>query len=170
MKISMIVAVAENLVIGKDKDLVWSLPDDMKFFKEKTAGHHVIMGRKNYESIPAKWRPLPNRPNIIISRNNNLSIPNVTVVNSIDRAIDIARQAGETEAFIIGGGEIFAQSMNMAERIYYTEVKGSFEGDTYFPQIDRKVWQEISRVVHPADERHAFAFDFVLLEKQIHEI
>jgi len=170
MKISMIVAVAENLVIGKDKDLVWNLPDDMKFFKEKTVGHHVIMGRKNYESIPAKWRPLPGRPNIIITRNENLSIPNVAIVNSIDQAIELARNAGETEAFIIGGGEIFSQSMGVADRIYYTEVKASFQGDTYFPQIDLKIWKEVKRVSHLADDKHTYAFDFVIFEKRENEI
>jgi len=166
MRISMIVAVAENLVIGKDYNLVWHLPDDMQFFKKTTANHHVIMGRKNYESIPPKWRPLPNRHNIIVTRNKNLTISGVDVVYSIDAAIQIARVAGESEVFIIGGGEIFAQSMDITNRIYYTDVKASFEGDTYFPSIDPNIWKEISRVPHSIDNKHEYAFDFVVLEKR----
>ncbi len=165
MRISMIVAVAQNLVIGKNNDLVWNLPDDMKYFKEKTAGHHVIMGRKNYESIPAKWRPLPNRQNVIITRNIELNIPDVIIVNSIELALQIAEEAGETEAFIIGGGEIFNMGLSLTDRIYYTDIKESFDGDTFFPKINKNEWVETGRIPHPKDDRHAVDFDFVTFDK-----
>lgn len=161
MIISIIVAVAQNNVIGKDNDLVWNLPDDMSFFKNKTKGHHVIMGRKNYYSIPDKWRPLPGRTNIVITRQPNLSIQGVTVVNSIREAIDIATKSEENEAFIIGGGEIFKQSIDIADKIYFTDVKAEFEGDTYFPDINMKTWKEVQRIPHPEDQKHSYAFDFV---------
>lgn len=165
MRISMIVAVAQNLVIGKNNDLVWNLPDDMKYFKEKTAGHHVIMGRKNYESIPAKWRPLPNRQNVIITRNIELNIPDVIIVNSIELALQIAEEASETEAFIIGGGEIFNMGLSLTDRIYYTDIKESFDGDTFFPKINKNEWVETGRIPHPKDDRHAVDFDFVTFDK-----
>ncbi len=165
MRISMIVAVAQNLVIGKNNDLVWNLPDDMKFFKEKTTGHHVIMGRKNYESIPAKWRPLPNRQNVIITRNIELNIPDVIIVNSIELALQIAEEAGETEAFIIGGGEIFNMGLSLTDRIYYTDIKESFDGDTFFPKINKNEWVETGRIPHPKDDRHSVDFDFVTFDK-----
>src|ERR1035437_7885391 len=107
--ISIIVAVAENNVIGKDNSLIWHLPADMKYFKEKTSGHCVITGRKNYESIPAKFRPLPNRTNIVITRQANFKALGATVVSSIEEAIEKAKQRGDTEIFIIGGAEIYKQ-------------------------------------------------------------
>ncbi len=161
MLISVIVAVAQNNVIGKDNDLVWNLPDDMAFFKNKTIGHHVIMGRKNYYSIPEKWRPLPGRPNIVITRQPNLFLPGVTVVNSIPEAIEIAKSTEDNEAFIIGGGEIFRQSMDIVDKIYFTDVKAEFEGDTYFPEVNMETWKEVKRIPHPMDQKHSYAFDFV---------
>lgn len=162
---SMIVAVARNGVIGKDNDLVWNLPDDMKYFKETTAGHAVIMGRKNYYSIPEKWRPLPNRTNIVITRNRSLSIENVEVVHDIASGLELAKEAGEHEVFIIGGGQIFEQSLPITDRIYYTDIHASYEGDIYFPALQPDVWQEISRKHHPADDRHEVSFDFVVYER-----
>ena len=165
MIISMIAAVAENGVIGKDNDLVWNLPDDMKYFVKKTKGRHVIMGRRNYESIPPKFRPLPNRPNLILSRNAAYHADGCTTVTELKSALNIAAENGETEAFIIGGAQIYKMGLDHAERMYITEVKGSFDGDAFFPDFDKNHWKEISRSHHPKDEKHDYAFDYVIYEK-----
>ncbi len=161
MKIAMIAAVAENRVIGKDNDLIWRLPDDMKFFMEKTSGHHVIMGRKNFESLPPKYSPLPNRTNIIITRQEDLFIDGAHVVHHLDEALEIAKDNDEEEAFIIGGGEIYKLGLAVADIMYLTEIKESFDGDAYFPEFDRTQWTEVARTHHPVDSKHKYAFDFV---------
>lgn len=166
MQVSMIAAVAENNVIGKDNDLVWNLPDDMKFFMQKTSGHHVIMGRKNFESIPDKFRPLPNRTNIVMTRQPGLHIQGAHVVNRLEDALHIAKTNKEKEAFIIGGGEIYKLGLDVADTMYITEVKGTFEGDAFFPEFDRSQWVETERIHHGTDERHAYAFDFVTYRKK----
>jgi len=148
MIISMIAAVAANNVIGKDNDLVWHLPDDMKYFMETTQNHIVIMGRKNYESIPHKYRPLPNRVNIIITKQIDYHAPDCIIMNNINEAFDYARDCDEDEVFIIGGGQIYSQSFPLAERLYITEIKMEFPGDTYFPEYDINEWIEISRHPH----------------------
>lgn len=165
MTISIIAAVAENLVIGKNNDLVWRLPDDMKYFMETTKGHHVIMGRKNYESIPHKFRPLPERQNIIVTKQDNYHAEGCKTTDSIENAITLARQDNPEEIFIIGGGQIYAQSIDLADKLYITAIKKSFDGDTFFPAIDKNDWREVSRIHHPADERHAQAFDFVIYDR-----
>lgn len=166
MKISMIAAVAENQVIGKDNDLVWDLPDDMKYFMTTTSGHVVVMGRKNWESIPSKFRPLPNRTNIVLSRNPDYPLPKeVILTNNIEHSLEIGRKQKETELFIIGGEEIYRLGMPYADRLYITEVHHSPEGDAYFPEMDLTQWKEISRKHHPADDRHQWSFDFVIWEK-----
>ena len=137
----MIAAVAENHVIGRDNDLVWRLPDDMKYFMETTQHHHVVMGRKNYESIPHKYRPLPNRVNIIVTQQGHYNAPDCIITDSIEKAIDIARSSQQEEVFIIGGGQVYAQAIDTADKLYITEIKASFEGDTFFPEIDKSVWQ-----------------------------
>ena len=161
----MIAAVAENLVIGRDNDLVWRLPDDMKYFMETTQQHYVIMGRRNYESIPHKFRPLPKRVNIIVTQQDGYEANNCIICNSIEEAIEIARQDEQDEVFIIGGGQIYAQAIDLADRLYITEIKASFEGDTFFPEIDKAEWQEISRIPHRKDDRHNHEFDFVIYER-----
>lgn len=166
MRISMIAAVSANGVIGKDNDLAWHLPDDMKYFKQTTAGHHVLLGRKNWESIPLKWRPLPNRPNIVITRNDQYKADGGTVTDSLENALHIARSANEEEAFIIGGGEIYRLGIPLSDRMYITEIAADVEGDTYFPDWDKSQWKEISRQHHAVDEKHAFAFDFVVYDKK----
>lgn len=166
MTISMIAAVSKNRVIGKDNDLPWNLPDDMKYFMQTTSRHHVIMGRKNYESIPEKFRPLPNRTNIVITRQPDYMAPGCTVVHSIESALAIAGQSDEKEAFIIGGAEIFRQSLDFTQRLYLTEIDAIVEGDTFFPEFDPADWIETSRRHHPADERHAFSFDFVVYDRK----
>jgi len=165
MIISIIAAVAKNRVIGKDNDLVWKLPRDMKYFMDTTSGHHVIMGRKNYESLPHKFRPLKNRINIVVTRQSGYTAQGIVIVNSIHDGLDYAENNGESEVFIIGGGEIYAESMDIVTRMYITEVKESFEGDTFFSEFDRNLWKEVSRIPNFPDDKHQFAFDFVVLEK-----
>ncbi len=166
MTVSLIVAAAENGVIGKDNDLIWHLPKDMQFFKKTTTGHHVIMGRKNFESIPDKYRPLPNRTNIIITRQTNYTAPNCIIVNSLKDALEIAKQNGDNEPFIIGGGQIYklALEANLIDKIYLTKVHQAFEGDTFFPKLDES-WTETSKEEYQADEKNAFNFDIIILEK-----
>jgi dihydrofolate reductase len=166
MIISLIAAVSQNKVIGKNNDLPWHLPDDMKYFMQTTKGHHVIMGRRNYESIPEKFRPLPNRTNVVVSRQSNLSVPGCWLVHSVEEALTLARSRAESEVFIIGGAEIYREGMPHATRLYLTEIHGTPEGDTIFPEYDPSAWKEISRKPHGTDERHAYAFDFVIYEKQ----
>lgn len=165
MTISLIAALTQNKVIGKNNDLPWHLPDDMKYFMKTTSGHFVIMGRKNYESIPEKFRPLPNRTNIVVTHQQNYEAEKCRVVHSLEEGIQLARDANQEELFIIGGAEIYSQGFLIADKLYLTEIQGSLEGDTYFPEFDKQSWNETSRIHHPVDERHAFAFDFVIYEK-----
>jgi len=165
MIVSLIAAVSENKVIGKNNDLPWHLPDDMKYFMQKTKGHHTIMGRKNYDSIPEKFRPLPNRTNIVVTRQALFRAPGCIVVDSVQRGLDIASRNGEQEAFIIGGYEIYALGLPAADRLYLTEIRANIEGDTFFPEINKSDWSEISRKHHTADERHLFSFDFVVYKR-----
>lgn len=162
MIISLIAALTKNQVIGKNNDLPWHLPDDMKYFMQTTRGHHVIMGRKNYQSIPEKFRPLPNRTNIVVTRQQGFSAPGCIVVHSIEQGLEVARNNNETEVFIIGGSEIYRAGFAYAEKLYLTEIDTTLEGDTYFPSFNKQQWRELSRRHHPADDRHAHAFDFVV--------
>ena len=166
MRVSLIVAVANNGVIGKDNDLIWHLPKDMKIFKETTLGHHVIMGRKNFESIPHKYRPLPNRTNVVITRQSDYKAEGCIVVNSVEEALEIAEQNGDTEPFIIGGGQIYeiALEQNLVDKIYLTKVHHTFEGDTFFPELGND-WKESERIDCKADEKHAHAYSFLTFEK-----
>ena len=166
MKVSLIVAVAENGVIGKDNDLIWNLPNDMRFFKETTTGHHVIMGRKNFESIPHKFRPLPNRTNIVITKQSDYKAEGCIVVNSVEKALKVAKSNGDNEVFIIGGGQIYriALEKNLVDKIYLTKVYHSFDGDTFFPELSDK-WSEGGKTINKADDKHAYDFDFITLEK-----
>jgi len=166
MIISMIAAVAKNQVIGKNNDLVWRLPDDMKYFMETTQNHYVIMGRRNYDSIPHKFKPLPNRVNIIVTKQQNYTADDCIIKNNIEDALNYARANKQKEVFIIGGGQIYRQSLPLANKLYITEIKESFEGDTYFPELKKAAWQEISRQNHPKDERHAHTFDFVVYQRK----
>ncbi|MFL5766120.1 MAG: dihydrofolate reductase [Bacteroidia bacterium] len=164
--ISIIVAVGNDNVIGKDNALIWHLPADMKFFKEKTMGHCVITGRKNYESIPEKFRPLPGRTNIVITRQNNYHAPGAVVVDSIGKAIELAKESGDEEIFIIGGAEIFRQSLNITDRIYLTKIHHSFEGDVFFPELNASEWVETSRNKGITDEKNKYEYEFITLEKK----
>lgn len=165
MIISAIAALSKNRVIGKDNDLPWRLPDDMKFFMETTKGHHVIMGRKNYDSLHKKFKPLPNRTNIVITHQKNYQAPGCIILNTLEPALEIAQKNGEMECFIIGGAEIYKLAMPFTTRLYLTEIDAHIEGDTYFPDFTPEDWKEISRIYHPADERHHYAFDFVIYDR-----
>lgn len=165
MIVSMIAAMAENRVIGKNNDLPWKLPDDMKYFMETTKGHHCIMGRKNYDSIPPKFKPLADRTNIVVTRQENFTAPGCTVVHSLESALELAAGNGEQETFVIGGADIYRLGLPYATRLYLTEIKAPVAGDIFFPVFDKKEWREISRKPHDADERHKYAFDFVVYEK-----
>ena len=166
MKVSLIVAVSENGVIGKDNDLIWHLPNDMRFFKETTIGHHVIMGRKNFESIPHKYSPLPNRTNVVITRQSDYKAEGCMVVNSVEAALEVAKQNGDSEPFIIGGGQIYklALEANMIDKVYLTKIHHSFEGDTFFPELNSD-WEEINKIENKADEKHSYNYDFITLKK-----
>lgn len=165
MIISMIAALSKNRVIGKNNDLPWKLPDDMKFFMETTKGHHVILGRKNYDSIPPKFKPLPNRTNIVVTRQKNFHAPDCIVVDSVEKGLKIARESNEQEGFIIGGAEIYKLGLPHADRLYLTEIDAVIEGDTYFPRFDESEWNETSRIHHSKDDRHTYSFDFVIYDK-----
>lgn len=165
MKTSIIVAVSENNVIGRDNKLIWKLPNDMKFFKEKTSGHCIITGRKNYESIPEKFRPLPNRSNIVITRQKNYEAPGAIIFDSIDKALLEVRKSIDSEIFIIGGGEIYKQSMHLVDRLYVTKIHHPFDGDVFFPEIDSKIWKETARIDHKADELNKYNYSFLEYEK-----
>ena len=166
MIVSLIAALAKNRVIGKNNDLPWRLPDDMKYFMETTKGHCVVMGRKNYDSLPLKFRPLTNRTNIVVTRQQNFDAPGCIVVHSMEDALKVARQQKEEEVFIMGGAEIYAQALNVAHRLYLTEIDANIEGDTFFPPVIYTLYKEISRTHHAADEKHRYPFDFVVYERQ----
>ena len=167
MKVSLIVAVSQNGMIGKDNDLIWHLPKDMKFFKDTTMGHHVIMGRKNFESIPHKFRPLPNRTNIVITRQSDYKAEDSIVVNSVEESLKVAKSNAENEAFIIGGGQIYklALEANLIDRIYLTRIHHSFDGDTFFPELNSD-WEEIKREDCFKDNNHKYDYSFIVLEKK----
>lgn len=162
--LSIIVAVSENGVIGKDNQLLWRLSADLKYFKNLTSNHAVIMGRKTYESI---GKPLPNRINIVISGNNSFSAERIEVVSSLEKAIEKAQNLlPNDEIFIIGGGSIYKQALSIADKIYYTEVKTNIEGDTFFPKLDSETWKEVSRISYQADEKNEFDYAFVIYERR----
>lgn len=160
MTVIIVAAVAENNAIGKDNDLIWNLPDDMEFFKEKTRGKPVIMGRKNYESIPEKYRPLPGRENIVITRKKDFHAPKCKVVHSIEEAIDHCK--GQEEICVIGGGEIYklALEKNVIDIMYITEIHASFEADAFFPEFDKSEWEEEVLGEHGTDAKHDYSFTF----------
>lgn len=153
--ITLIAAVAENNALGKDNQLLWHLPDDFKRFKNVTTGHHIIMGRKTFESFP---KPLPKRTHVIISRQKNYSPDGCIVVDSLEKAIAVCPKNEET--FVIGGGEIYKQSIAIADKLDITKVHHSFEADTFFPEIDLNEWKLIASEFHPKDENHEFDFTF----------
>ena len=160
MTISLIVAAASNDVIGSDGDLPWHLPDDLRNFKRLTTGKPIIMGRKTHESI---GRPLPGRRNIVLTRDSSFAAPGCEVVASIQEALECVADADEV--MIIGGGEIYAAFLPMADRVYLTRVYAEIEGDTRFAPLDGSAWQLIESDSHEADAEHIYAFDTMLFER-----
>jgi len=163
MIISTIVATAKNNIIGKDNDIPWYLPADLKYFKKTTLNHHIIMGRNCYESI---GRPLPKRTNVIITRNPFFIASNCLVTHSIHEALAIAKANGEEEVFIIGGGQIYNQSKDLWDRIYLTEVDLEVDGDVFFPEIDKDEWTETLSEAHKADEKNPHDYCFKVLKRK----
>lgn len=160
MKISLILAVSENDVIGKDNALPWRLPADLKYFKAVTLGKPVLMGRKTWDSL---GKPLPGRLNIVISRQADLQLPGAVVAPSMNEAMRAAGSA--EELMIIGGAEIFREALPRADRIYLTRVHAHIEGDVFFSALNPTEWREASREDYAADERHAYAYSFLVLER-----
>jgi dihydrofolate reductase len=161
MIVSAVVAIAENNAIGKDNKLLWSLPKDMKHFKEITYGHTVIMGRKTFDSM---GKPLPNRRNIVITRRKDLQIAGAEVTNSLADALSAC--TNEDEVFIIGGAEIYKEALKETDRIYLTRVHERFDADTFFPELDMDRWMETAREDHQPDEKNKIPFSFLTLESK----
>ena len=162
MNISCIVAVANNNVIGKDNDIPWYLPADLKYFKKITMDRHILMGRNCYESI---GRPLPKRTNVIITRDPYFIASNCLIAHSIDEALEIAYDNGEKEAMIIGGGTIYKQTHDLWDTLYITEVDVNVDGDVFFPQIDSKLWKLVSIERHEPDEKNEYPYSFKKYER-----
>lgn len=161
-KLSIIVAIDENNAIGKGNQMLAHLPNDLKYFKQVTSGHSVIMGRKTFESLPKG--ALPNRRNLVITRDTALSFPNCEMTNSIEEAIKQTER--EEEVFIMGGGVIYQSTIDMADKLYITHIHHKFDdAEVFFPEIDANVWKEVWREEHPADDKHHYAFSFVQYEK-----
>lgn len=159
--LSIIVAIAQNNVIGNDNKLIWHLPADLKYFRTVTTGHPIIMGRKTFESI---GRPLPGRRNIVISRNSEFSAVGVEVCKSPQDALLLIPEG--QNAFIIGGAEIYKQSISLCKRLYLTRVHHSFDGDTFFPEINATEWQLSSSVFNAKDEKNAYDCTFEVYERK----
>ncbi len=163
MKITLIVAKAKNNVIGKDNQLVWKLSTDLKRFKSLTSGHFILMGRKTYESF---GKPLPNRTHLIITRNPDYQAPEGHYAfQSVEEAFIFCNKIGIEQLFIIGGGQIYEETINMCDSLEITEVEAKPEGDTFFPEINPKIWKEVERESFPDDEKNEFPFAFVTYEK-----
>jgi dihydrofolate reductase len=167
MLVSIIVAVSKNGVIGRDNQLIWHLPDDLKQFKRLTMNHPMIMGRKTFESI---GKPLPGRTSIVVSRSSSWpqdvalqNLPSLLVAGSLEAAIELAKQNNPDEVFVIGGAEIYRLALPLAHKIYLTEVHVEVLGDAFFEISDPENWHEVSRTSHISDEKHAHSFDFITL-------
>lgn len=162
MIISAIVARADNGIIGKDNDLPWHLPGDLKWFKNKTLHRHIITGRKSFESLP---NPLPKRVNIVVTRDRSYFHSGAVITHSIDEALAYAYKQKETEAFILGGGKIYEQTRDMWDRLYLTEVHANPEGDTRFPDFNEQAFNLVFEEAHPADEKNQFSYTFKIFER-----
>ncbi len=160
--ITIIAAIANNNALGKDNDLIWHLPADLKRFKKVTSGHHILMGRNTFESI---GKPLPNRTTVIITRNKTYKAPGCIVVDSIEKAIDVAKD--DEHIFIIGGAQIYTQTIasNLVDQLDITKVHHAFDADVFFPEIDTTIWKEISKEDFKADERNNYDYSFIRYKK-----
>lgn len=161
MRISAIFAMSENRVIGKNNQLPWHLPADLKHFKQITMGNPILMGRKTYESI---GKPLPGRCNIVITRDTNYQAPGCVVVNSVESALAAVKD--NDEIFIIGGALLYQETLPLTQRLYMTLIHHSFDGDTFFPALNENEWQEVERTDHPADENNKYSYSFVTLDRK----
>lgn len=163
MRIAIIAAVAENRAIGRDGGLPWRLPVDLARFKRLTWGHHLVLGRRTFEGL---GRPLPGRTTLVVSRRRPaLAVEGVRFVPSLEAAIEIARDAGESELFVAGGAEIYRLALPFADRLYLTRIAASPKADTFFPPFDPAAWHLVEREEHSADERHAHPFSFQTFER-----
>lgn len=160
--LAIAVAVGENYAIGKNNQLLWHMPADLKFFKQTTSGHTVVMGRKTFDSV---GKPLPNRRNIVITRDSELKIDGVEVVNSLDAAIALTKDE-EKPVFIVGGAEIYRQALPKTDVLYLTTIHHNFDADTFFPEIDRNDWTVISAERHEADEKNKYDYTFEVLKRK----
>ena len=156
----LIVAMAKNRVIGYQNKMPWHLPAELAYFKRVTTGHPIIMGRKTFDSI---GRPLPNRRNIVVSRNSNFHSPSVEVANSLENALALCAQ---DNPFVIGGASLYAEALTVAQRLYITEIDADLVGDTFFPPIDNSAWREESREVRTKDEKNIFDLQFVVMSRR----
>lgn len=163
MTVSAIVAVARNGVIGHNNEIPWYLPADLRYFKRTTLHHHVIMGRKSFLSI---GRPLPKRTNVIITRDPFFTATGCLIAHSVEEALALADDNGEEESFIIGGGEIYAQSLPYWDKLYYTEVETEPTGTVHFPEIDWQEWRLLSSERHEADDKNEYAYTFKVWERK----
>ena len=161
MKVSLIAAVARNRVIGRDNDVPWKLPADLRRFKQLTMGHAMLMGRRTFESIGSK--PLPGRPLIVVSRRPGPD--GVRMARSVQEGIDLAREAGETELFVAGGTEIYREALPVADRLYLTRIEEDVPGDAYFPEYDETQWRLVDREDHEPDEEAPFAWSFEVYDR-----
>ncbi len=161
--ITIIAAIANNNALGKDNDLIWHLPADLKRFKKVTTGHHILMGRNTYESI---GKPLPNRTTVIITRNKEYKADGCIVVNSIEKAIEVAKS--DEHIYIIGGAQIYKQAMvtNLVDQLDITQVHESFEADVFFPEIDLDTWKESAKEGFKADEKNKHDYSFISYTKR----
>ena len=160
--ITIIAAIAENNALGKDNDLIWHLPADLKRFKKVTSGHHILMGRNTYESI---GKPLPNRTTVIITRNPAYKAEGCIVVDSIEKAIEVAKD--DAQVYIIGGAQIYQQTIasNLVDQLDITKVHQAFEADVFFPEIDTAIWKEVAREDFKADEKNSYNYSFIRYQK-----
>lgn len=159
MTVSSIVATGENNAIGKNNQLLWHMPADLKHFKDITSGRSIIMGRKTFDSV---GKPLPKRRNIVVTR-QDITIPGCEVVKSIEEGLELCE--GEDEVFIGGGAEIYKLAMHLTDRIYLTIIHKIFDADTFFPEIDYKTWKETEREDHAPDDKNQYAYSFITLER-----
>jgi dihydrofolate reductase len=158
--LSIIVALSENNVIGRDNGLPWKLSADLKRLKSVTMGHHIIMGRRTWESL---GRPLPGRVNVVITRDKNFKAEGAVIVHSLQDALQVAKN--DNEAFIFGGGKVFSEALPQVNRIYETIVHTTIDGDTFFPELNNREWKETFRESHAADEKNEFDYTFITLER-----
>lgn len=163
MIVSLIVGRARNGVIGRDGDLPWRLPADLAQFKRRTMGHHLVMGRRTFESLPGI---LPGRPHLVLSRDRDFAPRGVQVFANLEDALAVAEAAGDDEAFVIGGGAVYREALPRAQRVYLTRVHADVEGDVTFDELEPERWTEVERTDEEADERHAYPFSVCVYERR----